>query len=682
MKFTIFLFFIFTSSQFALSQESKPENATKYQEIIQKIARKDISFIDKYNTPYKHLEITEQINIDKQLIRYAKMESDKHYLIDLYCDMYTLTNALNKKTNDNKIYLDSALLYVNNTNDKISLGKLYYTVGNYYWDQKDEELSHQFLRKSIAICEKEKGAELVVLNSLYRIAVSYLWRQDAVSMKQCIDRMVQIANSIKSPEANIITYPVISAYYRIVANNPEISDETYFSYLDSIYKYDNKTIHIYESGDKTLKENYANKMSTYYNNLVEVISIKENPDWDEVVKLLDKGSHFLQNSDTLAIHRNYHTKSRALYNQKKYDESITLSLKALNLLQKYTQEAIACFYDTYSILVDNYKAKNNYKSALTYEQQRSDIIKKMNKIERYEAIKDLEAKYQTAEKELEISRLNEEKQNTKYWATLIVSFSIILIILFLIGFLYNRIKRIKKEKEALLLAAKVEQKEKEYKLLLTETEQKILRKYLEGKESERKSLAKELHDSVANDIVSIILLYKGGNEKEKVELMLKNTYDHIRQISHQLMPPEFKYISLIGLIEDYVEILNNTTSTSYKINIVDASVAIILDEITESQMKEIYYIIQESLGNIRKHTNAKNAEIRLLRNEEKIIFQIIDDGKGFDTQQVRKGIGLQTIKDRCLGLNAELEIGSVAGKGTTITISLSYLANPVLNHQY
>lgn len=682
MKFTIFLFFIFISSQFALSQESKPENTIKYQEIIQKIARRDVSFIDKYNTSYKHLEIIEQINIDKQLIRYAKMETNKHYLINLYCDIYVLANALNKKTNDNKIYLDSALLYVNNTKDKISLGKLYYTVGEYYWNQKDEELSHQFLRKSIAICEKEKGAELIVLNSLYRIAVSYLWRQDAVSMKQCVDRMANIVNDNKSPEACIITYPVISAYYRIIANNPEISDETYFSYLDSIYKYDNMTIQIYESGDKKLKENFAKKMSTYYNNLVEVISIKENPNWDEVVKLLDKGSHFLQNSDTLAIHRNYHIKSRALYNQKKYDESIAVSSKALNLLQKYTQEATACFYDTYSILVDNYKAKNDYESALTYEQQRSDIIKKMNEIERYEAIKDLEAKYQTAEKELEISRLNEEKQNTKYWTTLIATFAIILIILFLIGFLYNRIKRIKREKEALLLAAKVEQKEKEYKFLLIETEQKLLCKYLEGKESERKSLAKELHDSVANDIVSIILLYKGSNEKEKVELMLKNTYDHIRQISHQLMPPDFKYISLIDLIEDYVEILNNTTSTYYKMNIVDVSVAIILDEITESQRKEIYYIIQESLGNIRKHANAKNAEIKLLRNGTKIIILIVDDGKGFDTQQVRKGIGLQTIKDRCLGLNAELEIESLAGKGTTITISLSCLASQVLNHQY
>lgn len=682
IRIVIFLFFLFTSPSFVLSQGNIDEKTLNHKEIMQKVAQEDIPFAHKYKISYRHLGIDEQIGVDKQLIRFAKKEVDKGYLIDLYCDLYNLSTLLSKKAEDYKVYLDSALLYVDDTNDKISVGKLYHTIGNYYWDQKDEELSHQFLRKSIEICEKVKGADFVLLNSLYRIAVSYMWRQDEISMKDCVDRMLVVADESKSPEAYIITYPVVSAYFRIKANNPEISDESYYSYLDSIYKYDNKTIQIYESGEKKLKEDYAGKMSTYYNNLVEVIAIKENPNWDEVVGLLEKASDFLPQTDTLAIHRNYHTKSRALYNQKKYDESIALGITTLGLLQEYTKEATACFYDTYSLLVDNYKAIADYKNALEYEQLRSNVIKKMNEMERYEAIKDLEAKYQTAEKELQISRLNEEKQNAKYWTILISSAAIILTILFIIALLYSRIKRIKKEREALLLSARIEQKEQEYKNLLTETEQKMLRKYLEGKESERQSLAKELHDSVANDIVSIVLLYQNGNEQKKVEVMLKNTYDHIRQISHQLMPPEFKYISLIRLIEDYVVLLNNTTSTAYKVNILDPEVEDILDDISDNQMKEIYYIVQEALGNIRKHANAKNAEINLSLNEGMIIFSIVDDGEGFDKQQISKGIGLRTIKDRCLGLNAKLNIESVAGKGTILTIGLTYSAKPQPTHQY
>lgn len=494
--------------------------------------------------------------------------------------------------------------------------------------------------------------------------------------------MVNVADSYKRPEAYIITYPAISAYYRILANNPEISDESYAAYLDSVYKYDKETIRVYESGNEELKKNYANQMSTYYSNLVEIISIRENPDWDEVVHLIDKGSQFLQNSDTLAIQRNQHTKSRALYNQKKYDASIDVSLAVLKLLEHYSKDTNACYYDTYSVLVDNYKAKADYKNALLYEQKRSDIIKNMNKIERYETIKDLETKYQTAEKELEISKLNEEKQQARYWITLIVFIALISVILSLIGYLYNRIRRIKKEKESLLLAARIEQKEKEYKTLLAETEKKMLRRYVEGKESERKSLAKELHDSVANDIVSIILLYQNGEAHEKIEFMLNNTYNHIRQISHQLTPPEFNYVSLVGLIEDYVEILNKTTTTSYTIHIADSETRSMLDEIPDRLMKEMYYIIQESLSNIHKHANARNAEIRFSRQDEKIILSIIDNGKGFESQQEHKGIGLRTIADRCLEIEAELKVESTIGKGTTIRITLSSLTSQLLDHQY
>jgi len=392
---------------------------------------------------------------------------------------------------------------------------------------------------------------------------------------------------------------------------------------------------------------------------------------------LQKAEEMLAQNKNFPAVRLYKNKGTLLFRKGMYNEAIPV-------LEKYVKEYsdnpsrihLSDSYIVYSILSEAYElGPKDYERALNYKKLAYEKRDSLYKEEHTNTINEFYARYETAEKELEISKLNEEKQEARFQTALIVSIATILGILFLIAFLYNRIKRIKKEKEAILLTAKIEQKETEYKILLSETEQHMIRKYLEGKESERKSLAKELHDSVANDIVSVLMLYENGTEEERVSKMLKNTYNHIRQISHQLMPPEFKYISLIGMIEDTVEILNKATSTRYFINMTDPEIPSVLEEMDDHQMKELYYIIQEVLGNIRKHANAENAEIMLLLNDGKLIFSIRDDGRGFDMRTANSGIGLRTMKDRAAEIKAELHIESDIGKGTVVTIIPSHLTN-------
>lgn len=114
------------------SQEGKGDNMLNYEKIIEKITQKNIPFADKYRLHYKHLDTEKQINIVKQLIAAARAEDSTSHLVDLYFDMHNLSNTASEKSTINKTYLDSALLYVDETTDKLLLGKLYYTIGLYY----------------------------------------------------------------------------------------------------------------------------------------------------------------------------------------------------------------------------------------------------------------------------------------------------------------------------------------------------------------------------------------------------------------------------------------------------------------------------------------------------------------------------------------------------------------------
>lgn len=424
------------------------------------------------------------------------------------------------------------------------------------------------------------------------------------------------------------------------------------------------------------------KESKYQNYLVSLYlanAFEHTNQSDSCEFYLQKAEDLLAQNKNFPAVRFYSNKGTWLYKKGRYNEAIPLLESYVKEFQNNpTKNQMSESYIFYNALSESYElGPKNLQSALFYKKLAYEKRDSLYKEEHNNTINDFYARYETAEKELEISRLNEEKQKTKFQTTLMISIAGLLIVLLFIAFLYNRIKRIKEEKEAVVLKARVEQKDTEYKILLSNTEQNMLRKYLEGRESERKALAKELHDSIASDIISIMMLHENIERKEQVSLMLKDTYSHIREISHQLMPPEFKYMSLIGMLEDHVDILNSTMTTRFFVNITDSDIPSVIEEMSDSQMKEIYYIIQEVLGNIRKHAEAMTAEIRLsLDKEEKLIILIIDDGKGFNVQQNSKGIGLRTIKDRCTDLNANLEIESVIGKGTTVAISLFYSINP------
>jgi len=393
---------------------------------------------------------------------------------------------------------------------------------------------------------------------------------------------------------------------------------------------------------------------------------------------LDEAESVLTVNKEFPAYRFYKAKGTYLYKMNRYNEAIEHLEEYSELLKNKKVIHTSDDYVIYNMLADAYfNGNQNYKKAFINKEIAYAMRDSLLKEEHNAAISDFYAKYKTAEKELEISRLNEKQQATRFQMAIIISVSLLFIVLFLIAFLYNRIKRLRKEKEATLLATRIEQKENEYKTFINETEQRLVRRYLDGRESERKSLAKELHDSVANEVVSIIMQVKSDvGDKENISKLLEKTYSHIRQISHRLMPPDFNYMSLPEMIEDYVSVLNEASSVRFMF-VMDEKDRKMAEDIPEQVSKELYCIIQEASGNILKHAEAQKVNIRLSLEHSRLILSIKDDGKGFDIGTKHRGIGLKTINDRSKEIGAVFSITSSLGNGTEITISLSEDLTPL-----
>ncbi|HVV04481.1 MAG TPA: ATP-binding protein, partial [Puia sp.] len=82
----------------------------------------------------------------------------------------------------------------------------------------------------------------------------------------------------------------------------------------------------------------------------------------------------------------------------------------------------------------------------------------------------------------------------------------------------------------------------------------------------------------------------------------------------------------------------------------------------------IYRIIQEQITNILKHAQASSVDIVLDSDGGFINVVVIDDGKGFEFAENRKGIGITNMINRIESFNGEFVLESSPGHGCKLSV--------------
>jgi signal transduction histidine kinase len=91
----------------------------------------------------------------------------------------------------------------------------------------------------------------------------------------------------------------------------------------------------------------------------------------------------------------------------------------------------------------------------------------------------------------------------------------------------------------------------------------------------------------------------------------------------------------------------------------------------------LYWAAMETLNNSLKHAGASHVRIRLTMNEPVIELEITDNGRGFELEQVNRGMGLENIRQRLEQLNGCLSVSSAVGTGTSVEFAVSLDGEPV-----
>jgi signal transduction histidine kinase len=209
-------------------------------------------------------------------------------------------------------------------------------------------------------------------------------------------------------------------------------------------------------------------------------------------------------------------------------------------------------------------------------------------------------------------------------------------------------------------------------------------------ENERKRVAIDIHDGVAQWLVgasydvkmcSRLIAESKHAELEdtldKVKDVLQKSVGELRRAIENLPLPNIEEIGLAGSIGQMARKLEEE-----HINCV-IDMPEDLPELTLSQEKNFYWLIQEALTNIRKHSQAGNVTIRIFRSGNTLFMSISDDGIGFDVDRIMQSslavehIGLLGMKERSEYLNGSIDIDSKPGEGTSINLSFSLMPDEI-----
>jgi signal transduction histidine kinase len=220
-----------------------------------------------------------------------------------------------------------------------------------------------------------------------------------------------------------------------------------------------------------------------------------------------------------------------------------------------------------------------------------------------------------------------------------------------------------------------------YQTLMEEKE-----RIVEVEEDARKKLARDLHDGPTQSIAAIAMrlnyvrmlldkekdLQHTAEELTRIEELARRTTKEIRHMLFTLRPLILETQGLQAALEQYIDKLAETDPMPIHLE-ATSDVGQVLEQNAQGV---IFYIIEEAIGNARKHAQAKNIWVRLCVQGNTFIARTEDDGVGFDVDAVqmrydeRGSLGMINMHERAELVNGKLSIASAPGEGTRITLTV------------
>jgi len=211
---------------------------------------------------------------------------------------------------------------------------------------------------------------------------------------------------------------------------------------------------------------------------------------------------------------------------------------------------------------------------------------------------------------------------------------------------------------------------------------KLARQNLVAEEEERRRIARELHDETSQSLSGIALqlealieIYaKSANQDaqivaglKKVQALTVQVHKEVSRVISNLHPTVLDTLGLVAAARQHAK--NTLQPLNINVTVETKGTEMRFPPDVEAAL---FRVIQGSIGNIIKHSKAKNVSVLLVYQPDEFSLTIRDDGQGFDVSKLTdveesgRGRGLFSMRERIGFLGGTSGVESKVGAGTTI----------------
>jgi PAS domain S-box-containing protein len=210
---------------------------------------------------------------------------------------------------------------------------------------------------------------------------------------------------------------------------------------------------------------------------------------------------------------------------------------------------------------------------------------------------------------------------------------------------------------------------------------RLSQQLLSAQDTERAYIARELHDDVQQTLVGLRLGMEAGRHQpfagptpgqvESWRVLVQEAIDHLHNLTMRLRPPIFEHRGLATELRAYVDRVAEASGRKIQLEVTGS-----LGRLSPAIGLACFRIVQESLGNSIRHSQAKHLQVHLRRAGGSLTVSIQDDGIGFDVAATRAAavdaghIGLASMGERAALVGGQLDIESSLHVGTIVRASL------------
>lgn len=191
---------------------------------------------------------------------------------------------------------------------------------------------------------------------------------------------------------------------------------------------------------------------------------------------------------------------------------------------------------------------------------------------------------------------------------------------------------------------------------------------------ERNRLARELHDTLAHSLSAVAVQLEAvkalfDDEPDQAKAMLDRSLEgardglsEARRAIQALRASPLEEYGLAGALGHLGASVDARTALDVAMSVDE------LGELRPDVEQAVYRITDESLTNAVRHAEAQRVNVTVSRNKRRVVVEVRDDGRGFDSSApVPNGhVGLQGMRERAAMVGGTLDVRSTDGGGTTV----------------